>query len=143
MDREEIREALLKAYEAGWRGSRELKEEYAEEALNDLLGPEDEEKEKKEEQQMLSWTTPLTAGWSDQSGQSASWGPPISVSSEWVVDRSNWSTIELPELPEILELPELPELPEILELPETSDEEILEIVPEETPSSGAFEGDEL
>ena len=46
MDRNEIRQALLKAYEAGWRGSRELKEEYAEEALNDLLGPEDEEKEK-------------------------------------------------------------------------------------------------
>lgn len=45
MERSKIKEALLKAYEAGWRGSLELKEEYAEKALDDICGKELEVKD--------------------------------------------------------------------------------------------------
>ena len=135
MDREDVKQALLKAYEAGWRGSLELKEEYAEDAVFWLIGPEEKEEEKKELQNRdhpLGWT--VGGGASDQSAQAWSYNTfsdVVSVSSEWVADRSNWSTIEIPDVEisnaEILESPDL-------------EEGMPEIVLEEIPLSDSFEG---
>lgn len=107
MERENIKQALLKAYEAGWRGSLELKEEYVEEALNDLP----EEKKHEEEKKYTVNTAGMEAlhSWTIQSDASG-------VSPEWVANRNNWTetipdaeTITLPEvtLPDVtISLPE-------------------------------------
>ena len=154
MDREDVKQALLKAYEAGWRGSLELKEEYAEDAVFCLLGSEEKEEEKKEQQ--ISWTVGGAA--SDQSGQAWSYNTFsdnmdrrrdfVSVSSEWVADRSNWSNntveivpnVEIPEVPAPEETPLSdsfdPNLPEILVPVDLPDPE-----PEEDPPLDGWDDD--
>ena len=85
MEREDVKQALLKAYEAGWRGSLELKDEYAEDAVFWLLGPEEEEEPK-------YVNTFNTAGWTIQTTGTG-------TSSDWAMD----VPLEvIPEIPEVV-----------------------------------------
>lgn len=105
MERSKIKEALLKAYEAGWRGSLELKEEYAEKALDEICGKELEVKDIYQQTTFsFDGANSYQSITSDGSGQTMEWtiqentiqttpADGSQITAEWVADRSNWNNV--------------------------------------------------
>lgn len=105
MDRDKIKQALLKAYEAGWRGSLELKEEYAKEAVLDLLGPE--EKDIGKLRSIEATKVNVYSEWLPGDTLSNQWGVTLAsdasdVGVTFASDGSGDGSSRVPEIPEVV-----------------------------------------
>jgi hypothetical protein len=107
MERSKIKEALLKAYEAGWRGSLELKEEYAEKTLDDICGTE---LQAKDFYQQATFSFDGSNSYQPITIQDGAAAPQhewviqentiqvtptdgVEITSEWVANRANWNNV--------------------------------------------------